>query len=142
MANILNRIASLFGDFAERYELPHKIDPDGQGADLGIHYKNKMISAGYNFAPSEDSYEWVAALGKVNISDIPHISVNVMNSEPIRGVTERITSEGKYVVFGSRDGLGRLSDAEVQRGFMDDVSRITETYDQFNNHISKLRGKR
>lgn len=127
----INRLASLLEDLANTFELPCVLDPDGQGADLGIPYGSKTISSGYSFAPTEDSYEYVAALGEVAIPELPVISSRTMASDPIRGITERITPEGKFVVFGSRDGLESLPDVEIQRGFMDDVARVTEAYDQF-----------
>ena len=127
----VNRLASLLGNLAEAFELPYSLDSDGQGADLAIPYDNKVITSGYSFAPSEDSYEYVAALGHVKASKVPSVSARVIASEPIRGITERISTDGKYVVYSGRDGLHDLGDVQIQRGFMDDVARVTEAYDQF-----------
>jgi hypothetical protein len=135
--NKKNRLTSLFGNFADKFELPHKPDLDGRGADLGIPYDNKTITVGYNFDPSEDSYEFGAALGKVDPPNIPTIANEVVTSASVRGITERINHDGKFVILGSRDSLTHIPDGEIQRGFMDDVSRVTEAYDQFKGFFKK-----
>ena len=127
-----NRPAFLLGSFANNFELPYKPDEDSLGADLGIPYKGKTITAGYAFDGSEDSYGYVAAVGQVQPSQIPDVAARICTSEPIRGVTERITPAGKHVVLGSRDNLNALTDAQVENCYMDDVSRITRAFDQFN----------
>lgn len=138
MGKKLNRLASLFADFADKFELPNRIDPDGLGADLGIPHRDKTIFVGYAFDPSEDSYEFGAALGRVDKTHLPRFSSEVLASEPIRGITERVDEQGRFLVMGSRDGLRGRSDADIQKGYMDDVSRISKSYDQFRRLIDRM----
>ena len=140
MAKKTNRLASLFTDFTGKFELPSKVDSDGLGADLGIPDGRKVISASYAFDQSEDSYEYGAVLGQVEKSHSSAFSASVMTSEPIRGITERIDDQGRYYVVGSRDGLKSRSDAEVQKGYMDDVSRIARSNDQYKGLKRRLFG--
>jgi hypothetical protein len=141
MTKKVNRLASLLTDFSDKFELPSRIDPDGLGADLGIPHRDKTIFAGYAFDPSEDSYEFGAALGQVDRTHISRFSSEVLTSEPIRGITERVDGQGRFLVLGSRDGLGNQSDADIQRGYMDDVSRISKSYDQFRGLINRILDK-
>lgn len=126
-----NRLSRLFGDFTNKFELPGKVDPNGLDAELGIPYDGKLITNNITFDSSDDSYEYVAALGMVNIADVQDVTEKLMDSDPIRGNAERLKKDGKYVVYGSRDGLKNITDAEVQKGFMDDVYRVTKSYDKF-----------
>lgn len=137
MTRSINRLASLFADFADKFELPSTLDPDGLGADLAIPHRDKTIFASYAFDPSEDSYEFGAALGKVDKTDLPSISSQVLTSESIRGITERVDDQGRLLVLGGRDGLGSHSDAEIRRGFMDDVSRIAKSYDKYGGLVGR-----
>ena len=132
-----SRLAEILTDFAKSFELPHKLDPDENSVDLGIPFENRLIFASYSFDASEDSYEFGAALGKVNEVDIPIMAEKLILSRPIRGITERLDQKGKLIVFGSRDGLNRMSDSELQSAFLDDLSRITRSSD----HFEKLREK-
>ena len=132
-----NRLARLFGDFTNKFELPGKVDPNGLDAELGIPYDGKLITNNVTFDPSDDSYEYVSAFGKVNKDDIQDVNSKLMNSDPIRGNTERLKKDGKYIVYGSRDGLKNISDADIQKGFMDDVYRVTKSYDLFNELTKK-----
>lgn len=142
MARKRNRLATLLQDFGEKYELPQKLDSDDLGADLGIPDGNQTIFVSYSFDASEDSYEFGAALGKVEENEKYKFSWEVLNSEPIRGITERIDAEGKYLITGSRDGLTELSDAEIQKRYLDDVSRITEANQQFKGFFKRLFGSK
>jgi hypothetical protein len=137
----INRLASVFADFANRFELPHKVDRDGLGADLGIPDGDRTVFAGYAFAPSEDSYDFGAVLGQVDKSNMPAFSSELLSSEPIRGITERIDDRGRIFVVGNRDGLQSRSDVDIQKGYMDDVSRISKSSDQFKSLIRRVLGE-
>lgn len=142
MIKYQNRLASLFQDFTDKFELPRRIDPDGLGADLGIPDRDKMISAGYVFHPSGDSYEFGAPLDQVSKSDIPRFTSELLTSRPIRGITERIDDRGRVLVMGSRDGLTSRADADIVKGYMDDVARISASSDQVRDIMSRIRGRR
>jgi hypothetical protein len=122
-----NRIASVFERFATNYEFPHRLDPNRQGAEIGVPDRGRLIHARYNFDPSEDGYEWAANIGPVSRSQRGRVALNVMRSKPVRGVTERILRD-RLVIAGSRDTLSNASDTEIQRGFMDDISRISSCH--------------
>lgn len=132
MAN-KNRLPSILSDFAKRFELPHKMDKDGLGAELGIPYDDKTINASYSFDESGDGYEFVAGIGKIDLDKKDQFASRVMQSEPVRGITERITQDGKYVALGSRTGLKNQAAGEIQRGLSDDVFRVTSVYDKFKS---------
>lgn len=142
MSKQRNRLASLFESFGNKYELPLNVDQDDLGGELGIHDGNQTIFTSYSFDPSEDSYEFGAALGQIKDEDLRPVSWEVMHSAPIRGITERIDDQGRYLITGSRDGLRELSDADIQRRYLDDVSRIAESNDQFKDIIDRVHNQK
>ena len=129
-----NRLAYVFEQFTKDKQLSSRVDNDGQGAELIVPVGGKSIRVTYHFDPSEDSYEFGAALGKVNPSRRKDTALRIMSrggsrTAPTRGITERII-ENKFVILGSRDGLKDLSDASVERRFMDNVARIATYFNQ------------
>jgi len=131
-----NRIASTFERFAINYEFQHSVDSDRQGAEIGVPESGKLIHARYRFDPSENGYEWAANIGQVSRSEKGRVSSNVMSSKPVRGITERIVGD-RLVIMGSRDALKNLSDAEIQRGLMDDVSRISRCFRRLGDFFGR-----
>ncbi len=131
-----NRLALNFGQFASKYEFPHRIDHDGNTAEIGIPESGKLLHVRYKFDPSEDGYEWIANIGRVKESEKKEVAVKVMSSKPIRGVTERIIGD-RLVIMGARDGLRSLSDIEIQRGYMDDVARISRSFRRRDEFLGK-----
>jgi hypothetical protein len=132
----MNRLAAVFGQFGKNYEFPHSVDPDWQGGELGIPESGKLIHSRWAFDRSEDGYEWAANLGHVEEHEIPSVAVGIVTSEPIRGVTERIVGD-RIIATGSRDALSNVSDAEIQRGYMDDVSRISASFRRLGEFFGK-----
>ena len=45
------------------------------------------------------------------------------------------------MVLGSRDGVSDLSDEELQKRYMDDLSGVAQAGDQFKSILKKLLGK-
>ena len=66
----------------------------------------------------------------------------LVGNHQIRGITERLGADGKYSIFGSRDGLANLPDVDIQKFYMDDVSKVTEAFDQFKQVTAKPPKKR
>ena len=140
-AKKVNRLAYNFEQFASKYEFPHSIDPDANRAEIGIPESGKLLRARYQFDSSEDGYGWVANIGRVKKSEREEVAIRVMTSKPVRGVTERIIGD-RLVLFGSRDGLRTLSDAEIQRGFMDDISRVSRYFRRRRDFLGEGEEKR
>ena len=138
MSKKANRLSSLFDDLKNKFEFDGKIDSDGLGAEIGIPDHEKTIFVSYAFDPSQDSYEFGTALGQIDEEHILAVASEVMFSQPIRGITERIDDQGRFIVTGSRDGLQNLPDIDVQKGYMDDVSRISESNEQFKGILGRL----
>lgn len=130
-----NRLANLIQDFAKEFELNHKVDNDKCGALLGVPESGKLIHTKYTFDESQDGYVFGAALAHVEPSEASDIARKILTSEPIRGLTERIIQD-RLVVLGSRDNLNNLSDADVQRGFMDDAARVSEYHKRLKGFLN------
>ena len=133
---IKNRLAAIFEKFATSFELNHRLDEDKAGVLVGIPESGKLIHTMYTFDESEDGYEFGAALGRVDQSHQADFALEVLTSEPVRGITERIVQD-RFVVLGSRNGLGDLSDVEIQRGYMDDVGRISAYFKLVEDRLGK-----
>jgi len=86
-----NRLAAIFRNFANHYELPHKKE---EGVwRLGIPVNNQLIHARYKFHDSENSYEFGTPLAKINGSKQASFSLYLLKSEPAIGITERIVGD-------------------------------------------------
>lgn len=119
-----SRLAKLLLDFARIYEFKISVNPDFSGAVLGIDYRGNLYDARYEFHPSGESYQIGVAARSLRGLDKKQFSHNLLRSEATVGITERIAG-GKVVILGGKDGLGNRSDAEIQRGYQDDVARIS-----------------
>jgi hypothetical protein len=131
------RLAREFEIFAENFELPHKVDGDQLGANLGIPESGQLIQARWDFHESGDSYDFGAVLGEVNplnIANTAKFALRILTSKPTRGLTERIIGN-KVVVVGGRDNLKNLSDIQIRRDYMDDVARVATSYKRYNKII-------
>jgi len=128
-----NRLSRILEECAADVEFHYNPDPDDLGADLGIDYKGQTIIASYGFTETEDSYDFVAAFGEVEPSDLPTLAENLLKGDYVRGITERIEGDRKYVVFSGRDGLEPLSDKEVKQMYEQDVAQITDAFDLYHS---------
>jgi hypothetical protein len=133
----ITHLANQLGEFSKKYELPVKISSDGTDGELGIPYDGKLIFGNYTFDESEDGYELAANLGKVSRENLQSTAKRLVTSEPVRGVSERISEDGTYSMYSSRDNLKNLSAADIQKGFMDDVFRTTQSYEKFKEVTKK-----
>ena len=134
MSSKMKRLARLFGLFGSHHELPHRVDGDGSGANLGIPDQGKLIRARYQFNPSGNGYQFGAVVAKVGNSERGRVASQIMSSRATPGITERFMGR-KIVAMGERDGLNSVSDAEIIDGFRGDVARIVRTH----RRIRKLR---
>lgn len=126
-----NRLSSIFTEFVKNNEFAHRVDESDQKAQLEIPITNeRVILANYVFDSSGGSYEFEVELGKVSVNDIETITSKILRSNPTEGITERITEGGKYLVLGNRNKLENLSDAEIQRVFIEDVSLLTKRFNE------------
>jgi len=121
-----SRLVSIFNEFANSFEFPYKSDEKKHEAVIGLPTGTALITTTFHF--SDDGYEFGAALGKVNESNRKAVSEAVMTSSPEKGITERILDD-KLIVLGSREGLGKLTDEEIQKNLVDDIARISSRFD-------------
>lgn len=125
--NESNRLKLILEEFANGYEFPFQGSQENDEATIGIPASGKLVHTKYIFDPSGDGYEYMAVLDDVKESEINEIAKKVMTSNPTRGVTERIINN-KFVIFGDQDSLADRSDAEIERGYMDDIYRISNYF--------------
>ena len=135
--NKKNRLEKLLGETARKFELPYKQEADGLGGNVGLPKKDKLIYVGYSFDTNEDSYEFGAALKKVDGAIEQEIAHDIMKSPPVRGTTERIDERGRILTLGSRDGLNKQPDNEIQKFYMDDWAKVAEIDDQIDKIVKK-----
>ena len=120
-----NRLVTIFRNFANHYELPHKKE---EGVwRLGIPVNNQLIHMRYKFHDSENSYEFGTPLAKIDSSKQASFSLYLLKSEPAIGLTERIVGD-TFFLLGSREKLKHLPDSEIHNLFEEDAYRITEYF--------------
>lgn len=120
-----NRLVDLFKKCANRYGLSWK--RENKAWELGIPVNRKLVYARFTFDESGNSYEFGAALSPVDEENCAKFAQNILNSQPVRGITERIVGD-KFYILGSKDGLSYLPDEEVENSFKDDIYRIAEYF--------------
>lgn len=135
--NRQNRLSFLFGEMANSYELPHTIDHDNLGAEIGVPVSSGMVFVNYVFDESEEYYDFGAALLNLRSQDVASFSEKILRSEAIPGITERITEEDKLYVSGTRNGLSGWGNEDVKYGYMDDLARIAEAYEQYKQQFGE-----
>ena len=136
-----NRIFDILLDTANKFEIPCKPDVDGLGADVAIPNSNETIFIGYSIAPDEDGYEFGAAVNQLGPSELLEFSAGILQSNAIRGINERVDSQGKVIVQGNRDGLKDQTKKTIEIGFLDDWARVAEASDLVNDVLEKNRGR-
>lgn len=124
-----NRLAHLFGEMSNTYELPHSIAPDHLEAEVGIPVGNDLVHASYIFGETEDDYEFGAALLDLNGTNVSQFAEKLLRGASIPGITERINEDNKFYVSGGRNGVSGWGDEDVKYGYMDDLARIAEAYE-------------
>ena len=120
-----NRLVDIFKKCANRYGLRWKQENKAWALDIPVN--KKLVHARFTFDESENSYEFGAPLAQVDEENRAKFAQNILNSEPVRGITERIVGD-KFYILGSKDGLSYLPDEEVENSFKDDIYRIAEYF--------------
>lgn len=111
------------------YDLKCSVDPDQDGATIGIYVDGKTIFMNYSFDPNGSGYEFIAALSDLSKIDQKTFAYNILKSRQFRGLTPYIDSEKNiFAVIGGRDYLHNHTDHEIQMVFMDDISRVSEYF--------------
>lgn len=124
MANHERRLATSFKNFATDFEFSHNVDSEGKEGNLGLPVDNTMVHVRFEFANTDDSYEYGATVKSLNMKNSNQFANRLMRSKPVAGITERIVGDD-VVLLGQRNGLKDQPESHIRRGFMDDVSRIS-----------------
>lgn len=128
---IQNRLARLLKKVADEHELTCKIDNDGLGGEVIVPVKGGYAFANYTFDEKEDWYDFGAVIKPLDGKTLEDASYKVLTSPPIRGLTERIDNSGRLSVNSGRDNLVALADLDIETGYMEDMARIAEAFDQY-----------
>lgn len=121
------RLAKLFVENAQEWEFRHKVHDD-ENAEILLDHNGEEIKAVYQFR--NNGYDAGAIVGDPT-SKPSLVPKKILTSPPIRGMTERLTPEGKIIALTSRDGLDEQSDETVKKGFVDDIARFAESRNQW-----------
>lgn len=125
------KLHELFTAFADDFEFKFK---EGDNIYvIGIARDGKLIECKFTFDPSDDGYEFMAVLARINDANEMKFARDIMRSPPIRGVTERIIGD-KFVILGNQEILDGISDSEVKRVFMSDIYKVSE----YSHQLTKL----
>jgi hypothetical protein len=133
-----NRLGILHQQFTRKYGFKTTYDNDNQEAEVELDCGNRTVKATYVFDSSEDSYEFGSVIRTVKQDERSKISSEIMSSEPIKGITERIAN-GKLVVMGGREGLLHAPDEVMELFFRQDTANIGEAVSRYSDHKRKKR---
>ncbi len=130
MARTIRKLASEYRTFCYDNEFKCKIDPDHLGANIFFEHNGRIMKGSYVFSKDNNRYDAGAILHTAKPNEISRISKKILQSEHTRGMTERITRNGKVVGLTSRDGLRDVSAATLHSFFLDDIARWAEMSDK------------
>ena len=129
------RLRTVFKKFAYEYDFSATVNDEDNSARILIPIDSNAIDCFYQFDPSENGYEFTAALSNVDEYDLNEISLRLLISPPTRGITERFADD-KLVLLGSKVNLQNLSDIKIKRNYMDDIKRIKDYFIDLDNRLN------
>lgn len=135
MTRTNRRLATEFQNFCNNNEFGCNVDPDRLGANIKFDHSGRTLQGSYVFSRDDNRYDAGLNLDRVPLRGRARISQRILTSQPVRGITERITPNGHVVGLTSRDGLREASSATLHSFFLEDIARFSEASD-------KIRGLR
>lgn len=125
------RIMSILESLISVNELSYQIEKDDQSIVIETELGDgTSIKTAIVFDATGEGYVYYTPLINIDSDKSKKPSDEILHSKPFPSITERITKDGNYVFAGSRTGLSNLPISEIERGFLDDFSRVSNFHER------------